>query len=493
MALLVSRGIVTRLIRCSLLLAATALAFSLGPPWAWARGTLDQLHAVFCLLVGAAAAAGLRWRVKQDDRFLKWVAFGCAGVGCSTWIAVVYSRNQSFQFMAALGLLLALLILLQQTLRISSGLAVAANTLILLSLGLPIADALTRPPRVAVAGPEQRLYSYSVAGRDPAAFARWWDAYRDQWESMGQQVFMSDPQGGMPLRLRPDSEGRLFQSRIRINHSGFRGAEVREPKGDTFRIVALGESTTFGCTLNADDRPWPELLEEMLNTRSKLRRPIEVINAGVPACNLEHNLHRLTADILPLKPDLILSYHGFNGFRLLDESLPPVAGTAPPAYQQRPLKLLADCEYRLKMLRFRQHHEAKPGGKRAVSQDVMRSRYAQAYRQLIDAARTNGITLAVANFSMAVNSGSDVRVIEFYRGGFPSVYSQMGANELHTKLVTRLAEDNELLLIDTHPDLDGRHEKFIDLVHLTQEGRQSLAETIYRSLESPLRGMIGVE
>ncbi len=123
----------------------------------------------------------------------------------------------------------------------------------------------------------------------------------------------------------------------------------------------------------------------------------------------------------------------------------------------------------------------------------MKSRYAQAYRQLIDAARTNGITLALANFSMAVNSGSDAGVIEFYRGGFPSVYAQIGANELHTKLVKQLAEDSELLLIDTHPALDGQHEKFIDLVHLTQEGRQSLAETIYRSLESPLRNLIGVE
>lgn len=339
MAFLVSIGIVTILIRGSLLVTAGALAFSLGPPWAWDRGTLDQLHAVFCLLVGGAAAVGLRWRVKGDDRFLKWVAFGCAAAGCSTWVAVAYSRNLSLQFMAALGSLLALLVLLQLTLQIPSGFRIAANTLILLCLGLPIADVLTRPAQVPVAGPEQRLYSYSVAGRDPAAFSRWWDAYRDQWESMGRQVFMADPQGGMPLRLRPDSEGRLFQSRIRINHSGFRGAEIREPKGDTFRIVALGESTTFGCTLNANDRPWPELLEEMLNTRLKLRRPVEVINAGVPACNLEHNLHRLAADILPLKPDLIVSYHGFNGFRLLDESLPPVAGSAPPAYQQRPLKL----------------------------------------------------------------------------------------------------------------------------------------------------------
>jgi lysophospholipase L1-like esterase len=309
---------------------------------------------------------------------------------------------------------------------------------------------------------------------------------------MAHRVFMSDPEGCSPVRLRPNSEGKLFHSRVRVNSKGFRGPEIREPKGDTYRIVALGESTTFGCTLNEGDRPWPELLEEMLRTRLKLRCPIEVINAGVPACNLEHNLCRLSADILPLKPDMIISYHGFNGFRLLDESLPPVAGSAPPAYRQRPLKLLADCEYRLKMVRFRKRHETKTTSKSSVARDVMASRYAQAYRQLIGIARTNAITLALANFSMAVNQSSDAAVIEFYRGGFPSVYTQIGANALHAKLVNQLGESNQLLLIDTRSALDGQHEKFIDLVHLTQEGRQSLAEVVYRAIEAPLKNSIGV-
>jgi lysophospholipase L1-like esterase len=452
---------------------------------------LDQLHGVLCFLVAAAAGVGLNWRVRQADKVLKWVAFGCASAGCLTWLTVSYSRNLPLQFVASLGMLALLLALLQLALRIPFGLAVAANTLILLCLALPVADFLTRPARTPVTDPSQRLYSYSVSGRDPGAFARWWDAYRDQWESMGRQVFMSDPEGWSPLRLRPNSEGWLFRSRIRINRLGFRGPEIREPKGHTYRIVALGESTTFGCTLNEGDRPWPELLEEMLRTRLKLRCPVEVINAGVPACNLEHNLRRLAADILPLKPDMILSYHGFNGFRLLDEALPSVSGTAPPAYPQRPLKLLADCEYRLKMLRFRKRHQTKPVATPAVQRGFMNSRYAQAYRQLIDIARTNGITLALANFSMAVNQVSDPKVIEFYRGGFPSVYAQIGANELHSSLVSQLGRENQILLIDTQPALDGQNEKFIDLVHLTQEGRQSLAEAVYRAIETPLRNLVG--
>jgi len=37
--------------------------------------------------------------------------------------------------------------------------------------------------------------------------------------------------------------------------------------------------------------------------------------------------------------------------------------------------------------------------------------------------------------------------------------------------------------VDTHPHLDGEHHKFIDPVHLTQEGRQQMAETFFAALK----------
>ena len=33
--------------------------------------------------------------------------------------------------------------------------------------------------------------------------------------------------------------------------------------------------------------------------------------------------------ILPLEPDLLISYHGINGFRLLDWAMPPIHGSSP--------------------------------------------------------------------------------------------------------------------------------------------------------------------
>ena len=257
-------------------------------------------------------------------------------------------------------------------------------------------------------------------------------------------------------------------------------------KGDVYRIVALGESTTFGFTMQREDRPWPEMLETMIRDRLKPGRPVEVINAGIPRYHLKHNLLRLASQILPLKPDMIISYHGANGFELVHSALPLRKVELPPSYCIRPLKLLADCEYDLKMIWYNHHRNATPVPPLTVS-EVMQTPYAQAYRELIQSAETNGIRLVLANYSMAVNSESDRGVIEFYRGGFPVVDWWIKANEIHSQIVRQLAAEHpEICLVDTHPNLDGRHDEFVDIMHFTHEGEVQMAETMLDGIKDIL-------
>jgi lysophospholipase L1-like esterase len=360
------------------------------------------------------------------------------------------------------------------------------NTLLLLMTALGVVDLFVPPPprldpHLATA---QKYYSYEVARKDPLAFARWWNYFVGQWLLMSKDIIVPDRRHLPACYLRPGSRSRLFDCPIAINSLGFRGREITRRKGNAYRIVALGESTTFGCTLGPEDVPWPELLERMIRERLKPRRPVEVINAGVPGYTLEDNLHRLARDVLPLQPDLIISYHGFNGFPLLDESLPVVYGKAPPVYQPRPLRLLANCEYRLKMMWYRRRRTARAAPHPQAVADVMDSKYAHAYRELVQVAKTNHVRLVLAKFSMAVNHQSEADVVEFYRSGFPQVKREIEANRLHSRVVEEVARQNpEVCLVDTHPGLDGEHERFVDLVHLTQEGRQHLAETFFAGIQ----------
>ena len=96
----------------------------------------------------------------------------------------------------------------------------------------------------------------------------------------------------------------------RTNNLGFRGKDVLEEKPDgAYRIVCIGGSTTYGVR-NPDDHTYPKLLEDEFKKRSK--RPIEVINAGLVSSTTMEDLHILCLKIIPLDPDLVIIYRGFN-------------------------------------------------------------------------------------------------------------------------------------------------------------------------------------
>jgi lysophospholipase L1-like esterase len=450
-------------------------------------GYARYYHAVLAWLI-AVAILPVNIRAASSGR-LRMPAMACALLAAVFWLAAAWSHNLPGVFYLGLLVSLTLLILCKLWFRLPAFAILTVNTLLLLIVGLGVVDLFVPPPtrldpHLATA---RKYYSYANAQKDPLAFARFWDYFVEQWLVMSKAVMVPDRRQVPSFHLRPGSQGRLFDCPISINRLGFRGREIAREKGNAYRIVALGESTTFGCTLGPEDKPWPELLEQMIQQRLKPGRPVEVINAGVPGYTLEDNLHRLARDVLPLKPDMIISYHGYNGFPLLDESLPPVYGQAPPLYQPRPLRLLARCEYRLKMLHYRRQQTARSAPNAQTSFDVMDTKFARAYRELVQVANTNGLRLVLANFSMAANRQSTPEVVDFYRSGFPLVKWQIEANVLHSRLVEQLAwQHPEICLVDTHPSLDGEHERFVDLVHLTEEGRQQLAETFFAGIKQVL-------
>jgi hypothetical protein len=451
--------------------------------------TWDNYFAIVAWLVGSVAALAARKSGLRAKRLWK-------GTGVSWWLlgflivcATAYERNEFGSFYTGLAGAVVLLIVAKRFMKLGTAGHQAANTLLILMLGLPIADYFTRPTYLLESSPEpsKRYYSFEGARKDPSAFRRWWPYYVKQWEAMGRRVYTPDPAGVLPFRLKPASEGKMFDSTININSLGFRGREVSREKANAYRIMIVGESTTFGATINKDDKPWPEILEEMIRERLKPSRPVEVINAGVPGYTILHNLSRLSSDIFPLKPDLLLCYHGYNGFALLYERSPRGHPEQPPAYVERPVKLLAKVEHNLKIMAFKRQLAHKPVRK-LTGESLSNSPYARAYEELIKAAGTNGARLAIANFSMAVTPDSSSDVIEFYRAAFPAVYWDINANRMHGELVQELVrEHSDVIPVDMHPGLDGRHEKFVDLVHMTQEGRQQAAENAFAAIQGTLR------
>jgi hypothetical protein len=175
--------------------------------------------------------------------------------------------------------------------------------------------------------------------------------------------------------------------------------------------------------------------------------------------------------------------------------VPMSSSRDPPVYKNRPVKLLADCEYRLKLMGAARREQSLLATRASSFSNPLQTEYAAAYRQLIGLAQTNNIRLILADYSMAVNERSPRDVLNFYRRRYPAVVWWIKANQVHSIIVRQLAQQYpEVRFVDTHPDLDGDHGKFIDLVHFTQQGRQQLAETIFAGISDLLeRDLSGPE
>jgi len=366
--------------------------------------------------------------------------------------------------------------------------ACSAGALVLLAflaleLAWSAAAALSRSRPEATPKP---VYSYAAARADPQGFRRWWKHSGKAFRS--RPILMEDPLGLNPFVLKPGSQMVVHESRIRINELGFRGREISREKGAAYRIVALGESTTFGLTLFPGDRPWPELLEERIRAELDCSVPVEVVNAGVPGWTLANQLRRLEADILPLDPDLIVTYHGYNGFHYFLGSLPVMVVDRAPAEVESPSRLLGRAESMLAQRRFRRRYEGARELATSIREvDLETSRYARLYRRLARYLDAPGIALAVSTFNMAVNENSADDVVRFYEQTFPDTRARILANRLHSRLVREVPLGPGVVTIDTSDGLDGAYAQvYLDVVHFNQEGRERLARNILQGIRKLL-------
>ena len=96
-----------------------------------------------------------------------------------------------------------------------------------------------------------------------------------------------------------------------LNNFGFRGPEISKEKPDnTFRIFAIGGSSTFGVEVH-DDETWPAFLQKKFD-EIELGINVEVINAGISAANSSTERKLIENKIVDLEPDLIITYDGWN-------------------------------------------------------------------------------------------------------------------------------------------------------------------------------------
>ncbi len=101
-----------------------------------------------------------------------------------------------------------------------------------------------------------------------------------------------------------------------LNEAGFRSREFVPKTPSTVRVLALGDSCTFGIRAVGDDivsirEPYPQRLERLVAARVGPGR-VEVLNAGVPGYSSFQGVMLLRTKLRGLHPDVITVRFGWN-------------------------------------------------------------------------------------------------------------------------------------------------------------------------------------
>jgi hypothetical protein len=106
-----------------------------------------------------------------------------------------------------------------------------------------------------------------------------------RWEHP-QESYLSD--SVMGHRLRPNQQSFTHRQPVRTNSVGLRDRNYpRAPGPGTKRILALGDSQTFGNGLGLEET-WPKQLEQELR-RASPQIDWQVLNAGIPGTDTWHH------------------------------------------------------------------------------------------------------------------------------------------------------------------------------------------------------------
>lgn len=119
-------------------------------------------------------------------------------------------------------------------------------------------------------------------------------------------MYILDPDVG--YALAPDFKGKIsrpeFQIDFSTNEVGLRGISPRPLKANTFRILVLGDSQTWGFGVK-DNETFSVHLEKLLSAHYG-NFDIQVLNGGIPGYGTADQLAFLQSRGAALKPDLVI-------------------------------------------------------------------------------------------------------------------------------------------------------------------------------------------
>src|SRR5262245_55625735 len=127
-----------------------------------------------------------------------------------------------------------------------------------------------------------------------------------------ERVGLIQPDTTLFWSLKPNTHAIWEDTQISINSQGTRGEDIPPKVAGEFRVLSLGESSTFGSGVS-DAETYSAQLEALLRAAIPERHPT-VINAGVPAYSSFQSLTFFEERGAAFQPDVVLFYHEVNDY-----------------------------------------------------------------------------------------------------------------------------------------------------------------------------------
>lgn len=231
-----------------------------------------------------------------------------------------------------------------------------------------------------------------------------------------------------------------------------------------YKIVALGGSTTDPTFMGI--KSWPQLLYEMMPNKSQ----ICVYNGGIVGYDSNRELLKLIRDVIPLKPDLVISYTGINEMQRLKTGDYPFLCY----YLQNILNKLSLCSTDLPIgeMAFGTKCVSSPANNFLTNVKVMSA--------ACDALKIKHFTFLQASL---ISPGKSYKPSErekickaIYMGNIKQEYENF-FDEIDR------ANPFQDLIIDARDILRDSSDLFIDACHVTEEGNRLIAEGIFHNIK----------
>lgn len=284
--------------------------------------------------------------------------------------------------------------------------------------------------------------------------------------------------------LSPNFVLRSGTFQISTNSMGLRGPEILldKPSGTT-RIAMLGGSAAYGY-LVSDGEEAARLLEKQLHQLDIGN--VEVINAGVPGYDLFQSIVRFREVVVPLQPDIVVIYLGYNDIRyLLSETPETFQKPRQPPYPYWERWLRHSTLYGF--VRYRILGGATDFGIGRQTQNLPTEKGIAQFRRNLNkimlASRKIDAELVVCVQATAAQPSVSPKLRAVLGNTDVEIQRAIQISETIHHILNEFSQEHDALFVDVSAVISPTLENLGDAIHLTAKGEQALADVLTARLQ----------